>query len=104
MLQKNLQVSDLKINLLKLLDYFYNGNFVSENLLQYVTTMVCVSIKNKPIIGVIHKPFESKSTYWAWVDHGVSSNLNNRVLVKNKKINLYFEINIQKIINCFKIF
>lgn len=44
--------------------------------------MVCISVKKEPVIGVIHKPFESKSTYWAWVDHGYSSNLNNYVLVK----------------------
>ena len=60
--------------------------FVLENLLQYVTTMVCIAIKKEPIIGVIHKPFESKSTYWAWVGHGVSSNLNTHILVTKKNI------------------
>lgn len=51
--------------------------------------MVCISIKKEPIIGVIHKPFESKSTYWAWVDHGSSDNFKIH-LVKIIKIKNYF--------------
>ncbi|ESP05220.1 hypothetical protein LOTGIDRAFT_103282 [Lottia gigantea] len=46
----------------------------TENLKEYVTTMVCVAVKGQPVIGVIHKPFED-STAWAWVGYGHSKNL-----------------------------
>ncbi|XP_066602791.1 putative inositol monophosphatase 3 isoform X2 [Prorops nasuta] len=52
----------------------------TENLLKYVTTMVCVAVKGIPVIGVIYKPFELKpncSLYWTWTKHGESSNLQN---------------------------
>ncbi|GBN55986.1 Putative inositol monophosphatase 3 [Araneus ventricosus] len=34
--------------------------------------MVCVAVKGKPVIGVIHQPFEN-FTKWGWVGHGVSN-------------------------------
>ncbi|XP_032689699.1 putative inositol monophosphatase 3 isoform X2 [Odontomachus brunneus] len=52
----------------------------TENLLQYVTTMVCIAVKGQPIIGVIYKPFETKQNYslfWTWTNYGVSKNLKN---------------------------
>lgn len=50
-------------------------NEYTENLVHYVTTMVCVAVNGKPIIGVIHKPFTGY-TAWAMVDGG--SNVKRR--------------------------
>ncbi|KAK6634224.1 hypothetical protein RUM43_001841 [Polyplax serrata] len=48
----------------------------TENLLKYVTTMVCVAVDGKPVIGVIHFPFgEEPKTYWGWVGRGVTEEL-----------------------------
>lgn len=32
----------------------------SENLLHYVTTMVCIAVKGVPVIGVIYQPFNKE--------------------------------------------
>lgn len=52
----------------------------TENLLQYVTTMVCVAVEGAPLIGVIYKPFETNqnsSLFWALLNQGQSENLQN---------------------------
>jgi len=46
----------------------------TENLVEYVTTMVGVAVKGRPTMGVVHRPF-SAQTHWAWVGQGASSGL-----------------------------
>ncbi|KAI6645801.1 PH domain leucine-rich repeat-containing protein phosphatase 2-like isoform X3 [Oopsacas minuta] len=41
----------------------------TENLLDFVTVMVCVAYKGYPLIGIVHLPFKMK-TYFAWVGNG----------------------------------
>lgn len=49
----------------------------TENLLDYVTTMVCVAVHGSPVIGIIHQPFLNKTT-WGWVGHGSSIHPSSR--------------------------
>lgn len=48
----------------------------TERLFEYVTTMVCVAVKGRPVIGVIHSPFSSV-TSWSWLDRATSEDLQN---------------------------
>ncbi|XP_034249850.1 putative inositol monophosphatase 3 [Thrips palmi] len=50
----------------------------TENLVSYVTTLVCVAVRGKPVIGVIHKPFSDEpKTTWSWLGKAKSADLQN---------------------------
>ena len=58
-----------------------------DDLLKYVTVMVCIAIKGKPIAGIIHQPYNANGkpykkggvTKWAWVGHDSSLSLTQAV-------------------------
>eukprot|EP00118_Oscarella_pearsei_P026879 m.310536 g.310536 ORF g.310536 m.310536 type:complete len:361 (+) comp52346_c0_seq1:24-1106(+) len=53
----------------------------TENLLQYVTVMICIAVGEKPVAAVIREPNfggdKPGKTSWAWVGHGASEGLEN---------------------------
>ena len=60
------------------------GRRISSSL--FVTVMVCIAIKGKPIVGVIHQPYDAEGksekggvTKWAWVGHDSSLSLTKAV-------------------------
>ena len=74
----------------------YTEGGKDSDLLKYVTVMVCIAVKGKPIAGVIYQPykqikgFRTKGiTKWAWVGHGVSESLSvDHLLAEQKATNI----------------
>lgn len=56
----------------------------TEHLFQYVTVMICIAHLGRPIIGIVHNPFEGR-TIWAWDNYAVSDDL-YKVLKKENEI------------------
>lgn len=57
----------------------------TESLVKFVTTMVCVAVEGKPVIGVIHQPF-SGFTAWAFVGQGSNMNPRSSYSVSSPKV------------------
>ena len=61
----------------------YTEGKKNESLLKFVTVMVCIAVKGKPIAGIIHQPYDKDGkasegggvTKWAWVGHASSATL-----------------------------
>lgn len=86
MLLKSLQVFVVEVRqfssifLISQLMLFYV--YPLENLVSYVTTLVCVAVRGQPIIGVIHKPFSDEpKTTWSWLGKAKSADLQNSKMV-----------------------
>lgn len=70
----------------------YTEGGKDSKLLKYVTVMVCLAVKGRPIAGVIHQPYKPNLitrtdgvTKWAWVGHGVSESLVADTICAEKK-------------------
>lgn len=58
--------------------------------------MVCVAVKGRPIIGVIHQPFDDHSTSsWVWVQHGMSADL-KYPKISDKKVIVFLSLQVYK--------
>ena len=67
----------------------YTEGGEKPELLQFVTVMMCVTVKGDPVAGIIHQAFRGNNgvTYWGWVDHGFSPSITkdvNRAAIKGR--------------------
>ena len=60
----------------------YTEGGEKPELLKFVTVMVCIAVRGKPVAAVVHQPYEQNRidraegvTKWAWVGHGISEAL-----------------------------